>query len=95
VFSYDAMVHFDHEVVAANLREMYRVLAPGGRAVLHRSANDRFPGMPYKEVPHWRNVMPQSLFRHYAIGSGFKVLKSLVIPWDRDWALDCFSLLEK
>ena len=44
VFCYDAMVHFEYDDVFAYIKEIYRILGPNGKALLHHSNNDKNPG---------------------------------------------------
>lgn len=98
IFSYDAMVHFEYDCVFSYIREAYRVLAPGGRALFHHSNLDKFPGTTFAQNPSWRNFMTKNLFAHVARLSGFFVRGQKTIDWGptayaKD--IDCVTLLEK
>jgi ubiquinone/menaquinone biosynthesis C-methylase UbiE len=94
VFCYDAMVHFEYDDVFSYIREIHRVLRPGGRALLHHSNFDGRPGNDYSENPHHRNFMSATLFAHVAMRTGFRVVEQHKLDWgDKD--LDCLTLLEK
>jgi ubiquinone/menaquinone biosynthesis C-methylase UbiE len=95
VFSYDAMVHFEYDDVAAYLREFYRVLRPGGRALLHHSNNTREPGKLYSECVHWRNFMSTQLFNHMAARAGLAVIDQKTLDWAGAAHLDAVTLLER
>ena len=95
MFSYDAMVHFEYTAVLGYVAEAYRVLAPGGKALMHHSNYDRNPGGFYRDNPHWRNFMTKALFGHAALRAGFTVLEQEVTHWNRDEGIDCISLVEK
>ena len=95
ILCYDAMVHFEYDAVLSYVRDAFRVLAPGGRALFHHSNLDSAPGGDYKENPHWRNFMSKNLFAHAANRSGFRVVEQVTIKWDAIRNLDCLSLLEK
>jgi SAM-dependent methyltransferase len=93
-FSYDSMVHFNSEVVPSYLYDRYRVLKPGGQALLHRSNYTGNPGGDFRTIPGWRNYMSQSLFIHYSRMAGFEVADSIVFAWaipDND----CLTLIKK
>ena len=94
ILSYDAMVHFDSDVVRAYLEEMSRVLKPGGRALIHHSNYSQNPGGDVHDNPAWRNFMSENLFRHYAAKCGLRPLASQVLDWEASPALDCLTLLE-
>jgi SAM-dependent methyltransferase len=95
VFSYDAMVHFDSDVVRAYLEDTARILVPGGRALFHHSNYDLNPGGNVHDNPRWRNFMSKKLFNHYAMKSGLTCLASEVLDWESYPALDCVTLLER
>ena len=95
-YCFDAMVHFDSDVVRSYLKEVRRVLTPAGRAFLHHSNLTDFPGRgPYHaENPGSRNFMSKAMFAHYASKEGLAVVRQEEIDWlcNGTWT-DCFSLL--
>lgn len=93
LYCFDAMVHFDSDVVRAYLAEARRVLVPGGRAFLHHSNYQ--DGDDWRTTPHSRAFMSQPLMRHYAVKEGLTVLRQRVIDWGGVPKLDCLSLLAK
>lgn len=109
ILCYDAMVHFDSEVVFSYLRDTRRVLRPGGMALYHHSNYMRNPGGHHHDNPMWRNFMSQSLFAHYAAKAGLKVIDSRVFSWGphirvrylislgthRTLRTDCLTLVQK
>jgi ubiquinone/menaquinone biosynthesis C-methylase UbiE len=95
IFSYDAMVHFEYDDVAAYLREIFRVLRPGGRALLHHSNNSREPGKTYSECVHWRNFMSTQLFNHMAARAGLAVVDQKALDWDGAALIDAVTLLQR
>jgi SAM-dependent methyltransferase len=97
LFCYDAMVHFELDAVISYIRETYRALRPGGRALFHHSNFDQKPGALYADNPYSRNFMSDRLFAHIALRAGFLVLDQEIIDWgDGDSpTLDCITLLEK
>lgn len=94
VYCFDAMVHFDSDIVRSYLKEFFRVLRPGGYGFCHHSNYDKNPGGHYRENPGWRNFLSQNLFLHYCAKEGFEVIKSQVIDWDTP-AQDCVTLFRK
>ena len=95
VFCYDAMVHFDSKVIFSYLRDIFRVLKPSGRALLHHSNYTGNLGGHYAKNPHCRNYMSQSLFVHYSKKSGFDIIDSVTMNWGHDPNLDCLTLISK
>jgi SAM-dependent methyltransferase len=94
VFCYDAMVHFDREVVRSYVSDIRRVLVPGGRALLHHSNYSVDNGVHFGSNPHARAYMTAGLFRSYAEEAGLAVLEQRIMPWGEVANLDCISLLE-
>lgn len=94
VYCFDAMVHFDSDVVRAYLREFQRILRPGGRCFLHHSNSPAQPGGGLVP-PHSRNFMSKELFAHYSLKAGLQVIEQQVIDWGGAKALDCLTTLRK
>ncbi len=95
IFCYDAMVHFELMDVLDYLRECRRVLAPGGRALLHVSNNGENPEGHYQQNRHWRNFGNIDVVRHFADRVGLRVLSHQVFEWSGEPMLDGLVLLEK
>ncbi len=84
VYSFDAMVHFDPEVIRSYLPEIHRVLEPGGYGFCHHSNYTGNPGGDFRDAPHWRNHMSVELFGTMCESSGLEVVRSEPIAWGRD-----------
>jgi ubiquinone/menaquinone biosynthesis C-methylase UbiE len=84
LFCFDAMVHFDSDVVRAYLRETRRALRPGGHAFLHHSNEHRFPTRDFRQHPHWRNFLSLGLMAHYAAKEGLAVVRQQALDWNHD-----------
>lgn len=95
VFSYDAMVHFEPLTMASYLSEIGRVLAPGGKAVLHHSNYSKNPTGQFKENPNWRNYMTADLFKHLSSRAGLHVDVQYFMSWGDEPNSDAVSLLSK
>lgn len=93
LYCFDAMVHFDSDVVRAYLCEARRVLVPGGRAFLHHS--NYHDGHDWRAAPHSRAFMSKRLMQHYAQKEGLSVMRQRVIDWGGVARLDCLSLLAR
>jgi SAM-dependent methyltransferase len=76
VYCFDAMVHFDSDVVRNYLCEFRRVMKPGARGFCHYSNYTGNPTGSYRDHPGWRNFMSRPLFEHWLTKAGFRVLKS-------------------
>jgi SAM-dependent methyltransferase len=92
-YSFDAMVHFDSDVVRAYLAEARRVMAPGARAFLHHS--NHTGGQDWAQAPHCRAFMSKALFAHYARTEGLAVVRQQVLDWGGIEGLDCVTLLQR
>lgn len=95
VFCYDAMVHFDKEVVGAYLFETYRALRVGGMGLFHHSNHWQSGETHFSKNPHARAYMSAELFAEYARDVGLRVSEQKVIDWGHEPGLDCLTLAEK
>lgn len=94
IYCFDAMVHFDSDVVRSYLKEFSRILMPGGCAFAHHSNYIGNPDGDLHINPGWRNFMSKELFAHYAHKEDLRVLRQKEIDWKSDGTfIDCFSLL--
>ena len=94
VYCFDAMVHFDSDVVRSYLRESARVLKPGGYGFFHHSNYDKNPSGNPHDNPGWRNFMSQNLFIHYCSKEGLDVVRSQIVDWSSP-EMDCLTLFHK
>jgi SAM-dependent methyltransferase len=83
VYCWDAMVHFEPEVVEAYVHEIARVLAPGGRGFIHHSNWTRGKGQDFKTQPNWRNFMSKDQFGDYLRACGLEIISQDIINWDQ------------
>ncbi len=95
LYTYDAMVHFEMMDIYSYLKDIYRILKKGGRALFHHSNNTRDYKYDFSSTPHARNYMSKELFAYLAYRAGFTVLEQRVIDWGDEPELDCISLVEK
>lgn len=96
LFCYDAMVHFELLDISNYLKEIFRVLHRGGKALLHHSNYDAFYDGTYANSICGRAFMNYKIFAYLALQAGFRVLKQEVIDWPGGAVqLDCITLLEK
>ena len=99
VYCWDAMVHFDSDIVRAYLAEFRRILKKGGRAFCHHSNWTGNPGgfesKGGKGVgPERRNFMSKELYAHYAIKEGLEIVRQQTLDWNTK-NLDCVSLVAR
>lgn len=94
IYCFDAMVHFDSDIIRAYLCEFRRVLKPGGYGFCHHSNYTKNPGGNFRNTTHWRNFMSKQLFAHYCAKEGLEVVKSKIIDWGEP-ELDCLTLFKK
>jgi ubiquinone/menaquinone biosynthesis C-methylase UbiE len=95
VYSFDAMVHFDLEIVLTYIAEFARVLKPLGTAFIHHSNFTEHPGAPFQDNPHWRNFMSDTIFRHASIRNGFEILEQKTISWGTAEGIDCITVMRR
>jgi SAM-dependent methyltransferase len=111
VYCWDAMVHFEPDVVESYVAECARTLIPGGHGFIHHSNRMNDSMTTFQQEPHWRNYMSKDLFRYFVRKSGLIMVNQSVIGWDESviaqrpfWRkrdsnfvaeLDCISLFRK
>jgi ubiquinone/menaquinone biosynthesis C-methylase UbiE len=76
LYSFDAMVHFDSDVIRNYIKEFRRVMRPGAQGFCHYSNNYHNPTGSYRDHGGWRNFMSRQLFEHWLTKEGLQVLKS-------------------
>jgi SAM-dependent methyltransferase len=98
-FSWDSLVHAEMDVMQAYLRELARVLRPGGSAFLHHSNLGEYAdarGHVPLDNPHWRSTsVSASLVRRAAAAAGLGVLAQELLPWGGEVFNDCLSLVAR
>lgn len=93
VYCFDAMVHFDSDVIRSYLRDTRRVLAPGGYGFFHHS--NYLGGSDWRANPSSRNFMSAEFFAHYAEKEGLEVVRQRKLDWQGEHELDCMTLVGK
>ena len=83
VWSFDAFVHMDRDVIASYLREIARVLKPGGAAIVHHSNVADFETHTQAKAEGWRAPMTAALFAELARDAGLAV-EDQFVHWDAD-----------
>src|ERR1700728_1528012 len=86
VYCFDAMVHFDSDVIRSYLRDTFRVLVAGGRGFFHHS--NYTGGHDWRMNTGARNFMSKEMFAHYAIKEGLNILSQRVIDWSGEPTID-------
>lgn len=95
VFSYDSVVHFEMLDIYNYLKEIYRVLRVGGKALIHHSNNTESYTVDFITGKCGRNYMSKDIFAYLAYRCGLYVISQTIIDWDVYKDLDCITLLEK
>lgn len=85
VYCWDAMIHFEPEVVASYVADFARVLAPGGRGFIHHSNWTGGRGKDFRTQPHWHNWMSKEVFAGYVREAGMDIVSQDVIDWDESY----------
>ncbi len=99
VISYDSLVHVEQATLSAYLREIARVLRPGGTAFLHHSNlgayADRLSAEDLNRVPGGRRASASAArVASDAAAVGLRVVLQELIPWhDNGLLTDAFTLL--
>jgi ubiquinone/menaquinone biosynthesis C-methylase UbiE len=81
VWSFDAFVHMDRDVIAAYLKEIARVLKPGGLAIVHHSNVADLDTHTQAKAEGWRAPMTAALFADLAQQAALNVISQFVY-WD-------------
>lgn len=96
LFCYDAMVHFELLDISQYLKDIFRVLCKGGKALLHHSNYDAFYDAVCGNSVNGRAFMNYKIFAYLALQAGFRVSEQRILDWGgKDKQLDCITLLEK
>jgi ubiquinone/menaquinone biosynthesis C-methylase UbiE len=82
VYCWDAMVHFEPEVVEQYVTEFARVLSPGGHGLVHHSNYMNDATQDFRNNPHWRNYMARDIFRYFLRKNRLSVISQDIIGWD-------------
>ena len=94
LYCFDAMVHFDSDVIRNYLADIHRVLRVGGHAFLHHSNMSANPTGSHRDTPGWRHFMTRELMAHWAHKAGFAIESQHVFDW-RPGISDCFTVLRR
>ncbi len=99
VCSWDSLVHAELDAVEGYLRELARVLRPGGTAFLHHSnlaACLAEAGGGVVPNPHWRaSSVSAVIVQRLAAASGLACEAQEVLQWGGEVWNDCFTLLRR
>lgn len=100
VFSWDSLVHAEHDVLESYLEQLGRKLRPGGTGVFHHSNIDEYRDQKTGELTvgneHWRApTMSAAKFRKYAEAGGLRVVAQELIPWGGTDFSDCVSVFRR
>ncbi len=94
LFSYDAVVHFEMMDIYEYLKDIFRVLKPGGQVLIHHSNYDGSYKASFGTSPSGRSFMNLKIFAYLAYRAGFEVEEQKEIDWGIE-NLDGLTLLKK
>ena len=96
IYSWDAMVHFEQEVMDAYAREFARVLKPGGQGFIHHS-NYGAIGAPrhWQDNPSWRSNTSAASVAAALAAAGLEVIDQELQSWNWVDDLDCKTRFRK
>lgn len=94
LFTYDSMVHFELLDIANYLKETYRILSPGGKALFHHSNNDSDYKASYDNAVESRSFMSKNVFAYLAYRAGFEIEDQRIVDWVEP-EIDCLTLVVK
>jgi ubiquinone/menaquinone biosynthesis C-methylase UbiE len=108
-FSFDSLVHAEADVIASYVKELARVLKPGGVAFIHHSnvadvrrsiwdkLKRRWTGLPVLTSQHWRATsMSANRMLEFVAGVGMSCIQQEIVPWGSSgWPvlIDCMSTI--
>lgn len=95
LYCFDAMVHFDPDVIRSYLVDAKRVLRPGGHAFLHHSNYGVGSASSWSKNPHARNLMTAEFFAFFTERAGLEVVTQDKIQWGGIPELDCITVLRR
>lgn len=109
LYSWDAMVHFDKEIIYSYLEDAGRVMVQGAYGFLHHSIVPECPKTMQNGIcsqpnsigsdpnnPHQRNSLSAQEFVAMANRAGFEVISQKPIVWDKNLGqTDCISIIQK
>ena len=94
LFTYDSMVHFELLDISNYLKETYRILRPGGKALFHHSNNDSDYKASYDDAVESRSFMSKNIFAYLAYRAGFEIEEQRIVDWVKP-EIDCLTLVVK
>jgi SAM-dependent methyltransferase len=98
IFSFDSLVHAEHDVIACYLEEFARVLAADGVAFIHHSNMGAYePGSYDPGNIHWRATsVSAELVERGARAVGLRCVSQETVAWGNQTMLnDCFSVITR
>jgi SAM-dependent methyltransferase len=83
VYSWDSMVHFHRSLIRRYLKEIARVLEPGGAGFVHHSNwGAAAPESNFRDNPSWRSNVSRETFAADCEMAGLRIHRQDLIPWD-------------
>lgn len=99
VFSFNSLVHADHDVMRAYVRELAAKLRPGAFAFIHHSNLGEYASTPWPELREfwgWRGRdMTGEMLRQDCREAGLVCVMQEIIPWGSPNLIDALSLFAR
>jgi SAM-dependent methyltransferase len=100
VFSWDSLVHANDEAISSYLKDLSRILKPGGHGFIHHSNMATYvdPNSDTLTIEnrHWRDTsMTAKRFRELCVACGMKCISQEIVEWEPGVLSDAFSLFTR
>jgi ubiquinone/menaquinone biosynthesis C-methylase UbiE len=98
-FSFDSLVHVEHDVISSYLAELKRVLTQDGIAVIHHSNLGQFASESAGERQDWEHWRARSMtaerFAELSLSVGMTCVGQEIINWGSQRLIDCLSVVTR
>jgi SAM-dependent methyltransferase len=95
-FSFDSLVHVEHDVIDAYLGQLASKLTANGIGFIHHSNMGAYGPLEWEtRNPHWRGLTVSApIFEHIAASHGLRCVGQETLTWGDDHTLlnDCISV---
>lgn len=95
VFSFDSLVHAELDVVEGYIKEISRVLVPGGAAFIHHSNFAVYSNDSIKNTHCRGETVSAEIVRLLCTKNDLLAKMQEIVPWQSELLTDCFSTIVK